>query len=77
MIDLGLLRDPLRFLVEKVDDHRRINQLHAAVNALTDKVDALDERFEITQEMAMDARVKALDALSIAQEMREKPGASK
>jgi uncharacterized protein YlxW (UPF0749 family) len=74
---IGLLRDPLRFLVEKVDEHRRINQLHAAVNALTDKVDALDERFDSAQEMAMDARVKALDALSIAQEMREKPGASK
>jgi hypothetical protein len=74
---IGLLRDPLRFLVEKVDEHRRINQLHAAVNALIEIVSDLEARLDGTVEIAMGARVKALDALSIAQEMREKPGASK
>jgi hypothetical protein len=71
MIDIGLLRDPLRFLVEKIDDHRRINQLHAAVNALAEVVNDLDGRLDGTAELAMDARVKALDALSIAQEWAE------
>jgi DNA-binding FrmR family transcriptional regulator len=65
---IALLRDPLRFLVEKVDDHRRINQLHAAVNALAEMLDEQKDRIDVTQEIAVGARVKALDALSIAQE---------
>jgi DNA-binding FrmR family transcriptional regulator len=71
MIDIGLLRDPLRFLVEKIDDHRRINQLIAAVNGLAEMLEEQKDRVDVTQEIAIDARVKALDALSIAQEWAE------